>query len=813
VWVLALAVCFWATVPGHAGQSGGGSISGLTTSQGGRTLLPGAHVRLFEASSGKLVAETDSNASGAFLFPTVAPGEYRLRAHLHEFEDAESPLVRVRAGDKASISLDLAVAAFSETVIVRPRDAGSTIETSPTEMPLQLAPIFSLGVVSGASVSGALALHPGVILDQSGVISINGGRPAQAHVDIDGASVIDPAVGGGDLGVPPEAIDSVEVRPNPTSVDSGRLTAGLVAIHTKLVPDRLRFSIANFVPEPRFRNNAIDGIRDFSPRIFLGGPLIPRRLFVAESLLGGYENLRVAGLLDVKDTTRRYRLGDFTRLDAPVGSNLLRVGVAVSSTRTDRLDLARFVPPEATANLRDTSYQISTNFSSKVGESIILDSTLSVRSARVHIAGGGTSDMFVSPAGRSGTYFNDQERQSSTVQWKELLARESSTRAGHHTLKVGFDVLRGAYTGTSTSRPVDVLREDGSLAKRVAFLGPSHQSVQGTDGALFVGDTWKPSPRVRLESTMRLERDGVFGRTNLAPRIAAAFGLKEDGSVAIRGAIGIFHERPPLAAVAFPSFESFTIARFSADGTPLGPARRFTETITEPLRTPSSTIWNVAYDHNVSPHLSLSATFLERKGSNELLVRPQEFGPEAGRILLDSSGRSVYREAAIWAKYKREPVQLSVSYVRAAARGDLNSADSFIGSLRDPFVRLNQYGPTSRDMLNRIIGWVAVPFVWHTTLSLVAEWRTGAPFSAIDETWDYVGARNSRRFPAYKTVHVSVARDVHLAGQRVRIYVRLYQALNLFNPVEVQNNITSPAFGTFYSTLTRRFAIDFDLLR
>ena len=41
--------------------------------------------------------------------------------------------------------------------------------------------------------------------------------------------------------------------------------------------------------------------------------------------------------------------------------------------------------------------------------------------------------------------------------------------------------------------------------------------------------------------------------------------------------------------------------------------------------------------------------------------------------------------------------------------------------------------------------------------------------------------------------------------------VRAYNVMNRFNPLEVQNNTGGADFGTFYSHVDRRIALDFDL--
>ena len=85
------------------------------------------------------------------------------------------------------------------------------------------------------------------------------------------------------------------------------------------------------------------------------------------------------------------------------------------------------------------------------------------------------------------------------------------------------------------------------------------------------------------------------------------------------------------------------------------------------------------------------------------------------------------------------------------------------------------------------------------------EWRTGFPWSAVNEFQDYVGTRNEAgRLPT-----VSHAR--FLSGATARVFastassggIKIYNAFASGSNRDVQNNITSPDYGTFYNPIQR----------
>jgi hypothetical protein len=98
-------------------------------------------------------------------------------------------------------------------------------------------------------------------------------------------SIEDPITGRADIDIPADAIDAVQILPNPSGGEYGRLSAGVIQFRTRQAPSSLTFSVSNFVPEPLFRtgDHEIHGVRDFTPRIFVGGPVIKDRLFIAQA--------------------------------------------------------------------------------------------------------------------------------------------------------------------------------------------------------------------------------------------------------------------------------------------------------------------------------------------------------------------------------------------------------------------------------------------------------------------------------------------------------------------------------------------------
>jgi hypothetical protein len=273
------------------------------------------------------------------------------------------------------------------------------------------------------------------------------------------------------------------------------------------------------------------------------------------------------------------------------------------------------------------------------------------------------------------------------------------------------------------------------------------------------------TPRGVLEYGVRLDRDGVLGRVNLSPRVGAALLVDPSGGTVLRGGYGVFYERTPLTAGAFRQFESVVDTRFAADGTPLGPAVTLARETGAELRTPRSATWDLAFEHAFGAGWSMRAGWLDRRGSGTLVLTSRVDGP-APAILLDSSGRSRYREVDVGLRYRRPlAADLDVSYIRSQTRANLNAFSEFFDLMLRPVVGANAYAPAHADVPHRLfLRGRLMPTARWLVLG-VADWRSGLPYAVVDEALEFVGARNSHRFPSRLRLEIGLERRLRILGR------------------------------------------------
>ncbi len=152
-------------------------------------------------------------------------------------------------------------------------------------------------------------------------------------------------------------------------------------------------------------------------------------------------------------------------------------------------------------------------------------------------------------------------------------------------------------------------------------------------------------------------------------------------------------------------------------------------------------------------------------------------------------------------------VDVTLSYSRSVARGDLNSLASYFDVMMWPIIGQNAYAPTSADVPNRFLARGRAMPTERWLLVGIFDWRSGLPYSVVDEYLDFVGARNALRFPPYARTELGIEHRFKIFKYQPWIGVRAFNAFDKFLPTDVQANISSPAFGTFYNSEYRQLRI------
>lgn len=791
----------------------GAVIRGVVSTQDGAIPLGGALVSLSEDRTSQVVT-TVSEGDGSYVFEGLSDGEYQVTAVLDGF-DRRTASVRVEYNQTSDVPLDLPIAGLAERVdVVAPQ---TVVPSTGTLTSAEVIGARELDQFApGGGVQAALRLLASVI-EVPGGLAIKGGRPSQATVQLGAASFVDPSNGLSQVRLPDDAVESVTVLPNPYAVEYGRFSSGLVLIQTRRATDRWRTRVNNLDPMFRtVRGSAyhVTGIAGFSPRFETGGPILKDRLFVQQAAQYRYRSSDVPSR-PPDELRRSHGFSSFTRVDAALSPRHQLVALAgFFPTFTKYSTLGTFTPLEATTDMHGGVNTAAVTERSLWSDTVFTETTVEVNRYRTDARPQGDRAMDLLPENTLGHFFNRQVRSTSSYQLIETLSGSARHGDVQHLFKGGLDVLHSRFHGSSESAPVLVRRTDGTMVRRLDFSGRAVQRQIATDIAVFAQDRIQAHPRWFMEIGARLDRDGVIGRLNATPRAGAAVLFNDAGTAVLRGGVGLFYERTPSAAGAFTQFESFVDTRYEASGAMAnGRATPFTLTRAPRLHTSRSVTWDLSYDHRLNTRWALHLATIDRRGDRELLVAPI-VDEGLGELRLSSDGRSRYREAEVGVRYTAGTrADVNVTYVRSRSRASSNAFTHYFDAVRWPIVAENVYAPSRVDVPHRLLVRSRVLPTPTWLLVAVVDWRSGLPYSTVNEMLDFVGPRQVLRFPTYVRTELGVERRIRIRSLRPWVGIRVDNAFQAWLPSDVQANVTSPLFGTFYNSEYRQFRIQFRFQR
>ena len=107
---------------------------------------------------------------------------------------------------------------------------------------------------------------------------------------------------------------------------------------------------------------------------------------------------------------------------------------------------------------------------------------------------------------------------------------------------------------------------------------------------------------------------------------------------------------------------------------------------------------------------------------------------------------------------------------------------------------------------------IGLPRQWD--FAPVLELRSGFPWSAVNESLDFVGPRNrAGRLPTVRSLDFSIVRPWRVKGHRIRAGIRIYNVFGSSASRDIQNNLASPFYGTPFNPIERSIGFVFGMAR
>jgi hypothetical protein len=266
----------------------------------------------------------------------------------------------------------------------------------------------------------------------------------------------------------------------------------------------------------------------------------------------------------------------------------------------------------------------------------------------------------------------------------------------------------------------------------------------------------------------------------------------------VKGGYGSFVGALPLAVPAFGDYPTRIDRRFDpATGDALS------DLVLQPtvgrLRLPHAVAATLGVERQIMPGLDAQIIFTDRRSSR---LATLHVPTQSGALLVDSSGNAHYREVQVSARRRWEhDQQVFVSYVRSSGRGELNDFTALFQALDAPLIQPGGMSRLSSDARNRVLLWGTFNLPRRVVVSPVAEWRSGFPYSVINERYLYATTPNARSFPSFVSADMVAYKTFTVRRRSADLGVQVFNLTNHRNPRDVYAVTNSSRFGQFTNSV------------
>jgi hypothetical protein len=793
-------------------QNGPGVIRGaivMIESDGSSSMIPGATVSV---ESAEVARQTMADNVGSYTFADLPAGRYQIRASAPGL--VGSTFAEINSGESLDVEIVMAIENVKLSVTVN-----GNVEPPISAEPEQRTQIERTTILNAPTTNdradSLLPLIPGVVRGPDGLINMKGARSSQAGALVNSASVIDPVTGNPAMSLPIDVVGSATVIANPYDPEYGRLTGAVSKIETTTSNfDDLHFSMQNLFVRPRVRDGDIIGIESSTPRETITGPIIKDKVAFTESFEYRFVRTPVNSLPPLERDMKFEGLTFFSQLDVKLNSRQsMTATFSLYPQKLNYLGLNTFTPQPSTPDLHQRGYMASLQHRLTINSDSLLLSQFSYKRFDADLTANSTAPYELLVETTSGGFWNRQARESEHTEWQEIYQLERHGFLGSHELKFGADYIHDNYDGRTALLPVTIVGVSNFPLEQINFGPATRFGVRENAIAWFLGDKWQPIQRLTIDLGLRFDRDSITDSVNPAPRAGFALMLTKDAKTVLKGGAGLFYDRVPLNVASFPLLPDRTIAMLSPTGAILS-SNTFINAVPGGLRNPRSVGWNVELDRQVTSALVVRAGFQERNTARDFVLDPLA---TVGLLSLSNNGRSFYREFQLTGRYKVRRGTLNASYVRSKAFGNLNDFNQFFGNNATAVINPDERGRLPFDAPNRFLAWGQFDAPFKLTVLPVLDVHTGFPYSLINQEREFVGPRDSQRFPRFASLDLQVTRPIKIPFGRERLKARagfsIFNLLNRFNPRDVQSDIDSGRFDAMFNGVGRiwrgKFVLEF----
>jgi hypothetical protein len=797
------------------------SITGKVIDENGAA-VSGARVE-FRHPALSQPPSTTSDVQGRFHLELSEPGGYSIRAEKEGFFVLERGQAHLVEGpNEVNVTLNH-LQELTESIDV--------VYSPPVIDPAQLSDEKSLNNIEILTVPypasqdfrSALPMFSGVVQDARGSVHFNGGASDQASYTLDDFNIADPVTGVFEARVSIDAVRNLELESGRFSVSTGRGSAGSLNVATGMGDDRLRFGTTNFVPSVSTQHGLV--LSKWTPRFTVSGPIVHGRAWFHNGFDAFYDVDTIPELPRGEDRSRNLTTSNLSRFQVNLSpANILTGSYLINYIDSDYQGLSFLNPRETTLHRRQSLNMATVKNQIYSTGGTFLEIGFAAARGVLRDNPLGLSTYVVSPSGRSGNYFIDLARHTDRQQWLAGLFLPAFQSKGSHRLRVGADLQRTGFDQFVRRHDYQVLRNDGTVARVVSFIGDGRLSKSNFESALYVQDSWTPQAGLLLELGVRTDWDQIVRTVLVSPRAAVAWSPPFLKSTKIAAGFGIFNDALNMQTLTMHQDQSSLTSFYSREGVPQGKVLTTSFVSDEAsLKVPRARTYTLSVERLLPRGFYGKISYLRRAGWNGLtfVEPPGDLSQSQFDYTLCNCRTDRYNALELSARRTfAGRYEWVTSYTYSRARS--NAVVDF--NLENPVFSHQAGGPKDWDSPHRLLtwGWVPVPSTWgprfvrsllrEVDAAYLVESRSGFPFSVVTEENVMAGPPNRRRLPYYFNINLHFEKKFHFLDYMWAWRFGLNNLTNHGNPNVVNNNIDSPSFLAYGRGQQRAWNVRFRFL-
>ena len=768
----------------------------------------GAQVKLEVAGGQTFLGTTDD--TGSFTIEYLAAGEYTAHITKPGFFILEGQKFELAADSgEISFTLNHAEELREKVDVTAPANQVETSET-PQKITLTAQEIRDIPVPSSHYLNESLIALPQVLLDSQGVVHLAGSRATEVQYLLNGFEIGEPVNNSLDTRFSVDAVRSAEVQTGRLGAEFAHSGAAVLNFNTPDGDDHWRFNATDFIPGINVQQGLQLG--NFYPRVEFSGPIVSGKLWFSQAFSVQHTLSVMKGLPAGGDTSTVWAGDSLSRLLWHISS---RHSLVLSFLYNDANDFnlgLDALHPQPTTLTQHTHQAFGSVKDQYWFHDTLVEFGFAGHDSHDDYQSQGNAPYQLLVDGAAGNYF--QALQQDGRRWQGFVdaTRASLHWHGTHTISGGANLSSVRLNQASARGEIQALYGDNTTISRVTtFTGPADFRVANTLAGAFVQDTWTINSHFIATAGVRMDWDRLVQSAMAEPRAAlnwmpfAAQG-KPSAEKTAKFSIGwgIYDIPLNLSVIGQTADQQQVDTLYDTTGAVMaGPATsRF---VLQPgaLRQPYFDITSAGWQQRFGEKTIVSVELLARNQHRGLVFETQTPGQIGSAFLLQSTRRDKYRGATISGRHSFSGgAEVFGSYTRSRANSD-QVLDPALGAL---YFAAQQSGPLAWDAPNRFLGWASVPTpVWGILFSCLLDYRTGYPFSVVNQQQFLVGAANSRRFSDYASLNISLEKKFRFRGYLFAVRGSAINVLGRQNPDVVVNNNGAPNFLAFAGGQGRAF--------